>query len=66
MPENSIHPRLKSHTHDPPCWPPIRIAYLIAGEAEDVVPNRLSMKRSKPAEAFLVRHHFHGPKLFGD
>jgi hypothetical protein len=66
MPENSIHPRLKSHPHDPSCWLPIRIAYLVANFFEDVIPNRLPVKRSKPAKAFLVRHHFHAPKLFGD
>jgi hypothetical protein len=66
MPENSIDPRLKSHPHDPPCWSPILVAYLVAKELEDLIPNRLPMKRSKPAKAFLVCHHFHAPKLFGD
>jgi hypothetical protein len=38
----------------------------VANDFEDVIPNRFPVKRRKLAEAFLVRHHFHPPKLFGD
>jgi hypothetical protein len=33
---------------------------------EEVIPNHLPVKRSKPAEAFLVRHRLHAAKLFRD
>jgi hypothetical protein len=53
MPENSVHPRLKSHPHNPP-----------AGlQLELPISWRTILST---AEAFLVRHHFHPPKLFGD
>jgi hypothetical protein len=64
MPENFIHPCLKCHPYDPPRWSPTRVALLVANEFEDVIPNRLQVKRSKPAEAFLVRHRLHAAKLF--
>jgi hypothetical protein len=66
MPENSIHPRLKSHPHDPTRWPPIWGAHLVANEFEDVIPNRLLVKRGKPAVSLLVRHRFHAAKLLHD
>src|SRR6516165_1546719 len=64
-PENCQHARLNSHACDR-VWAPIRVAHAVANGFEDLVPNRLFLKRNKLVEALPVLYRLHAPKLLYD